>query len=265
MIHLTNSNWREHLLVFHKPSGLASAPNSEKDTHTAVAEAIKLAPEIAKIKGLKPLEHGLLHRLDTSTSGLLLFARSQEAFDSMRLLFAEKKLEKIYRAIVCVGPDPTGLPSKPPEPMRIDFSIGNSAKSDAKVVVISNEAKLRQIRGKAYPAETEILQAKVCKNSADNPASNDLYDLEILIRTGVRHQIRAHLSSVGFPILGDPRYKGAPSSRLWLHAWKVVLPAMRSLPMGQAGSGEYNFTDQRPAVTIDEKLILESPLPEDWP
>jgi 23S rRNA-/tRNA-specific pseudouridylate synthase len=56
------------------------------------------------------------------------------------------------------------------------------------------------------------------------------------------HQIRCHLASQGWPILGDSLYKGDTSERLWLHAWKLSLPA---------GDGK--------------TLELVAPLPEGWP
>ena len=69
-------------------------------------------------------------------------------------------------------------------------------------------------------------------------------DIELRIETGVHHQIRATLAHLGAPILGDPTYGGAPSERVWLHAWKLILPAA-----GNSGNS----------------LEIVAPLPSAWP
>jgi 23S rRNA-/tRNA-specific pseudouridylate synthase len=60
--------------------------------------------------------------------------------------------------------------------------------------------------------------------------------------TGVMHQIRAHVSDCGWPVVGDAMYGGSPSTRLWLHAWKIELP----FPDGSV-------------------VRAEAPLPSSWP
>ena len=84
-------------------------------------------------------------------------------------------------------------------------------------------------RGPALPARTRILNATQLRAG--------MVDFHIQIETGVMHQIRAHLAFLGFPISGDRTYGGAPSSRLWLHAWKLDLPP----------------------------YSIEAPIPKNWP
>ena len=79
------------------------------------------------------------------------------------------------------------------------------------------------IRGRPLEARTEILEVRRASRT------QELYDLTVRIETGVMHQIRCHLASQGWPIQGDPIYRGAPSSRLWLHAWRLEIPPLLSL------------------------------------
>src|SRR5690606_29289920 len=70
----------EDLLVLNKPSGIPSVPHSAVETKTAVGSALAHYPRLAGV-GTRPLEPGLLHRLDTGTSGCLAFAKNAAAFD----------------------------------------------------------------------------------------------------------------------------------------------------------------------------------------
>lgn len=206
----------EDLLALNKPSGIPSAPAARSTAEvTAVDEAVRLSPALAEAQhGFHPQEHGLLHRLDTETSGVLLFAKTPEAFETLRSAWADgAAVFKIYRAIVV--PNDRATPFEPPYP--IYTPIGRSAKSSKKVIALSHPGKNAQIRGQPLDAHTVIL--------AVHGQSTTLLDLEIQIFTGVMHQIRCHLSSLGYPLLGDPLYKGPESTRLWLHASRLKLPA----------------------------------------
>ena len=67
----------DRLLVLNKISGIPSAPLHSDESRTVVAAAVAHFPAMTQVKGHKPLEFGLLHRLDTGTSGLLVFAKTQ--------------------------------------------------------------------------------------------------------------------------------------------------------------------------------------------
>jgi 23S rRNA-/tRNA-specific pseudouridylate synthase len=99
------------------------------------------------------------------------------------------------------------------------------------MIAIENERTA--IRGKPLPAQTWIHRVR--------EGTQGMHDFEIQITTGVMHQIRCHLASQGWPILGDPIYRGNPSSRLWLHAWKLEIP-----------------------LASGARLALQSTLPVDW-
>lgn len=215
----------ENILVLDKPSGVPSIPQSASETQTAVGSALAHAPELSQI-GKGGLEPSILHRLDTGTSGLLAFAKTQPEYDRLRALWGRGGVRKIYRAL---SPKGDQIPLSPPAEFR--FHLAHDPDS-AKRMLIYQSAKKTKIRGKPLPTLTRITRVS---------HSETLLDLEVEIETGVMHQIRATLAHLGFPILGDPIYRGAPSERLWLHAWKLDLPK------------------------ADGSLLrLESPLPKDW-
>ena len=76
-------------LVIYKPKGLASAPLSPEDTQNALIQAAAMYPELKNVCGKKPIEYGLLHRLDTATDGLMVIAASQECYDFLSAEQAE--------------------------------------------------------------------------------------------------------------------------------------------------------------------------------
>jgi 23S rRNA pseudouridine1911/1915/1917 synthase len=223
----------ERLIVLNKPSGVPSVPLARDSRPSAVALALEHHPELAKVGEAvgKPMEAGLLHRLDTGTSGLLAFARTQEAYEELKRAWKTKAVTKTYRALV------SGEPPFPNVPLAIDKALGRSAKSAKRMLVVT-PAREYQLRGKPLEAHTEIHRATRVEYGA---CLRQLNDVEVTIRTGVMHQIRAHMASIGWPLLGDKIYKGDTSERLWLHAWKLKLPA----PGGP--------------------LELTAPLPATWP
>ena len=73
----------EPYLVINKPSGLPSAPLNENDRNNAFSIAAELFPELLNVTGRKEIEHGLLHRIDTETSGLLIIAATQDSYEKL--------------------------------------------------------------------------------------------------------------------------------------------------------------------------------------
>lgn len=215
----------EDLLILHKASGIPSVPHSSEETETAVGSALSQFPDLVQIKN-HPLEPGLLHRLDHETSGILAFAKNLSEFHRLKQDWKERKVKKIYRALA------SPLAPHDQLPTEVRFPLAHDEKSSKKMIAISSPS-IRRFRGSPLPAVTKILSSK--------NISKSLMDVEIEIETGVMHQIRCHLASVGFPLLGDTLYKGPPSQRIWLHAWKLELP-----------------------LKNQSKLLLESELPKSW-
>ncbi|MBY0470499.1 RluA family pseudouridine synthase [bacterium] len=218
----------ESLLVLNKPSGLPSVPLTEKETETAVGMALNYFPALKNALG-DSQEPGLLHRLDNSTSGALAFAKTPEDFKRLKQAWRSGEVKKTYRAIVDQKQAVLALGTIP---KVITTPLAHDPKSKKKMIAVRTSNQ--DFRGRILRARTSIQRL--------TPLSKNLWDLEIQIETGVMHQIRCHLASLGMPILGDPIYKGGASERIWLHAWRLAVPTR----------------DQT-------ELIVEAQLPKDWP
>jgi 23S rRNA pseudouridine1911/1915/1917 synthase len=216
----------DDLLVLHKLTGIPSVPQDGEEGRTAVGAALAYLPSLQSI-GRGGFEPAILHRLDTGTSGLLVFAKTSAEFDRLRALWRDGHVNKTYRALTRTT---AALPSLP---LQIDYPLGHDAKSARRMVALL-PGRAREIRGEPIPALTHLRRVREI-----NPG---YYDLEVEIVTGVMHQIRCHLAALGLPLLGDEIYRGVPSSRLWLHAWRLAIP----LHGGQT-------------------LTLEAALPPQWP
>lgn len=138
--------------------------------------------KIYKEKGIKYIEP--CHRLDRNTSGLILFAKNKESLDELLNMFKEKRIEKHYLAITY------GIPKKNYEYL-VAYLFKDTKKS---LVYISNDRK------KGYQ------EIKTSYNLIGSDKENNLALLDIELHTGRTHQIRAHLSHIGYPILGDGKY-----------------------------------------------------------
>ena len=223
----------QDLLVLNKPSGLPSAPLPKNpDERTAVRLAIEIFPDLPSRFSSDSIEPGLLHRLDTGTSGLLAFAKHPEAFHHFKSNWKSDETRKIYRAI---APRPADL-NDPLLKQTLTPLLAHDAKSSKRMRAFLGPKPTIKVRGKPLPTWTQI-------ESITSLEDIDLHaDWEVQIRTGVMHQIRCTLAWLKSPILGDTIYRGAASSRLWLHAWRLQILSKN----GQI-------------------LRFEAPLPEDWP
>ncbi len=207
-----------NLLILNKPSGIPSVPHSAEETLSMVGIFLELHPECANL-GRGGLESGILHRLDTGTSGCLVFAKTQAAFEKVKETWKTPEVQKTYRALSRpIGLEPS---SSKPIPSVITLPIGHDIKSKRRMRVVQPEWNNHQtrirIRGKPLPARTRVLEFIELKGGQ--------YDITVEIDTGVMHQIRVHLAHYGFPLVGDPVYEGAPANRLGLHAWKIKIPS----------------------------------------
>lgn len=186
---------RSELVAIAKPAGVPSQPLRAGELGT-MANAIAFRfPECVAI-GDDPRDGGLVHRLDIGTSGVLVAARTQDAYHALRAAFGAGMVVKHYLAI-----------------------------TDGRPVARECEAPLAQ-RGKrvvvdaaeGLPAYTEI---------AIEQASPEHALVRCIARTGRMHQVRAHLAHVGAPITGDTLYGGAALAGhdgFFLHAQRIVLP-----------------------------------------
>jgi len=193
----------ESLAVADKPAGMPCHPLDPEETGTVMNGALARWPQMAEV-GTRPLELGLIHRLDTKTSGLVLLAKTETA---RRFLSAELKgqrIKKIYRAVV------QGL--FPEDRGEITLPLGHHPKDKRKMVAAIPGQRLR---GKPHEAITRF---RVLERGRERT----LLELELV--TGVTHQLRVHLASQGYPIVGDDLYGPEPdpgSARYLLQSWRM--------------------------------------------
>ena len=172
----------------YKPPGLPVFPPHEDPAGPSLLAALlRLAPDHDQ-PFPRGFEGGLAHRLDTSTSGLVLAARTPEALATLRALFAGRQLAKRYRFIA--------RNDVPWDSHLLESPIGHHPSRRDRMVV--QRGPNTQARGHFYPAHTRLRRV-----------SGRLW--EAVITTGVMHQIRAHAASVGLALLGDPLYGGGAS------------------------------------------------------
>ncbi len=185
----------ETLLVLDKPSGMPTVPVRADEQDTLLNAAVAIKPAVADAG--PPLDAGAVHRLDTATSGLVMFAATTERREALRRAFTEHQIKKEYWA--CVS-DSSQLVN---QELRQHIAAVGPQKSRAVDVTedgqlaVSNLDVWARREGRAW----------------------------VLVSTcyGRRHQVRVQLASLQSPIIGDAVY-GRPDTRLALHATRLTLP-----------------------------------------
>ena len=165
----------EWLLAVDKPAGLPTLPTPEGQEETLAA---KIAQQFPKQKEIP--DCGIVHRLDNDTSGIVLIAKSTEVYQKLRDMWNTDAVKKTYLAVVLGKLKGTGT---------IDTPIAHHPSKKKKMVPDKKEGR---------PAATHWKSKKII---------GDYTLLEVAITTGVRHQIRIHLASIGHPLAGDALYQ----------------------------------------------------------
>ena len=194
----------EDFVVVDKPAGVPSHPLKEGEFGTLAGALVARYPEMRDV-GHSKREPGILHRLDTDTSGAMLAARNQETFDVLRRQLQAGEIEKRYLAR-CQGIVEA--------PIVIDTPIANDPRDRRKVRACVDPREIKRLRAK--PARTEVLTSTAATHGSL---------IEVRANNARRHQIRAHLASIGHPLLGDPY--GGPAlespDRHLLHAISITV------------------------------------------
>lgn len=189
----------EDIVVVDKPVGCAAHPSPGWMGPTVVGA---LSAAGYKISTSGPAERaGIVHRLDVGTSGLMIVAKSDRAYKTLKDAFRDHEVEKIYHALVQGHMDPvTGT---------IDAPIDRHPKEDHRFAVIAE--------GKESITHYEVIEFY---------RSVSLVKVEL--ETGRTHQIRVHFSALNHPLVGDTTYGADPvlgkslkMARPWLHALEL--------------------------------------------
>ena len=208
---------RRDLVVVDKPAGQPTAPLDDQERGTLANALVGRYPEMSGF-GYGPLEPGLIHRLDTHTSGLVLAARHEEAFRRLRAALQSGALHKRYLAVLSAGPlDDRG---------EINLPIRPHPRRARRVVTCAWGAP------GARPARTRW---RVLTRG------QELTLVEIEVSRAVRHQIRVHFSALGLPLVGDSMYGGQPHPALGpghaLHASYIAWVGDEVVPSFHAETG----------------------------
>ena len=189
----------DEIVVVDKPPGVAAHPSIGWDGPTVLG-ALAGAGFTISTSGAAE-RAGIVHRLDVGTSGLMVIAKSEGAYSSLKRAFHDREVHKIYHAVVQGHPDPLAG--------TIDAPVGRHPGASWKFAVTSD--------GK--PSVTHYETTEAFPSAAL---------LEIQLETGRTHQIRVHMAAQRHPCVGDAMYGADPSltqrlglSRQWLHARRL--------------------------------------------
>jgi len=235
----------KHLLVINKPAGLVVHSDGKTKESNVCDWIISKYPEIRGVgepsrtpEGTMVDRPGIVHRLDRETSGVMIIAKTQPAFEYLKSEFQTHGVQKTYNAFVWgIVKDNKG---------RIERPIGRS-KSDFR-----KWSAERYARGELREAITEykVLKRHEGRGVSGKASESDQFTyIEAYPKTGRTHQIRVHFKAINHPIVGDGLYApkrptgkdGLGFNRLALHARSI----------------EFFDPDGKP-------ISVEAPLPKDF-
>lgn len=219
----------DEIIVINKSGSLQTHPAGKHVDDTLANWIITKYPALQKV-GDNPLRPGIVHRLDRETSGVLVIAKTNANFARLKKLFQERQMHKSYYALVyghiAIKED------------SIDRPLTRK-KGELKRRVIDQEQETSKLTGSVRSAITDY---RVIARYHD-------FDLVLVTpKTGRTHQIRAHMASIGHPIVGDK-----------LYAFKLMQPEKALFPE------RHMLHARRLSWQIsDRDLSFQAPLPEDF-
>ncbi|MDF2952341.1 MAG: hypothetical protein K0S18_1924, partial [Anaerocolumna sp.] len=204
----------EQILIVNKPAGLLSQKAKPEDI-SLVEQIISYLLKNGKIteQELQTFKPAICNRLDRNTSGLVVAGKTLAGLQTMSELFRDRTLSKYYLCIVN---------GKITKPQSITGYLNKDEKSNQVTISSKEKNGWEPIKTEYHP----IL-------------SNDRYTLlKVKLITGKTHQIRAHLSSIGHPIIGDGKYGDKKINQLMksryglnnqlLHSYEIIFPKMQN-------------------------------------
>jgi 23S rRNA pseudouridine1911/1915/1917 synthase len=211
----------DHLLVVDKPAGLVTHPAPGHHGRT-LAEALRGRTA----GGTDPQRTGIVHRLDRDTSGLLVVARTEAAYEALQRQIRARDVRREYLALVTGQPDA--------ESGTVDAPIGRDR---TRRTLVST----RSDRPRTAVTHFEVLE-RLPRTAL----------LRVSLDTGRTHQIRAHLAAIDHPVCGDPQYGGRSCGRRlglerqFLHASRIMFR--------HPGTGELLACESKPPVDLRRAL-----------
>ncbi|SDF56137.1 23S rRNA pseudouridine1911/1915/1917 synthase [Blastococcus aurantiacus] len=192
----------DDLVLVDKPVGVAAHPSPGWDGPTVIGGLAAAGYRVSTSGAAE--RQGVVHRLDAATTGVMVVAKSERAYTSLKAAFKERTVEKGYHALVQGHPDPSRG--------TIDAPIDRHPKHDWRFAVVQG--------GRPSVTHYEVMEAFPAASLVD-----------IRLETGRTHQIRVHFSALRHPCVGDITYGADPTlaarlgvSRQWLHAVRLGFP-----------------------------------------
>jgi 23S rRNA pseudouridine1911/1915/1917 synthase len=189
----------DDIVVVDKPPGVAAHPTPGWTGPTVLQGLLAAGHTIATSGAAE--RQGIVHRLDASTSGLMVLAKSERAYSALKRAFREREVEKIYHALVQGHPDPLRG--------TVDAPIARHPSGDGRFAVVAG--------GRPSVTHYDTLEAFRAASLT-----------EIILETGRTHQIRVHMAAIRHPCVGDRLYGADPVlaahlglTRQWLHAMRL--------------------------------------------
>ena len=189
---------------------------------------------------------GIVHRLDRDTTGVMLVAKTETALWRLGKQFEFRKISKTYTAIV--------HGSMPLDEDVIDMPIGKHSG-------IGDKYAVHHDTGRAHPVMTKeaVTRYRVLRRMRAGVRNTEFTLVELFPKTGRTHQLRVHLSTIGYPIVGDKMYGGGPLYRSQLEGRNQVAegPVICRQAL-HAHKIEFNHPRS------DERMSLTAPWPDDF-
>ena len=218
----------EHVIVVDKPAGMVVHPSPGHSSGTLVNALLAHCNDLSGIGGVE--RPGIVHRLDVGTTGVIVVAKNDRAHRHLSEQFQHRQVDKRYVGLVH---------GSIPEELSIDRAIGRDPVHRTKISSKSQRAK---------PAVSDVRRLEALVGSSL---------VEIRIRTGRTHQIRVHLSEVGYPMVGDRDY-GAPR-RPPTGMSQADFRPLREFPRPALHAASLELTHPH----TGERIRWEAPLPDD--
>ncbi|MFA4873193.1 MAG: RluA family pseudouridine synthase [Patescibacteria group bacterium] len=185
-------------LIVDKPAGIAVHAAPGIHGATLIDLLLPRYPELRKIGG-DPSRPGIVHRLDKLVSGVMIIARTPQAFDYFSRAFRERKIEKEYHALVA------GTFVNDHGEIALPLTRSTSPRRRGTMTALPHKRR----------SQTDAETLKISHNAREALTRFEvarrfprLTFLKVFPKTGRTHQIRVHLAAIGHPIIGDPLYGG---------------------------------------------------------
>lgn len=233
----------EYILALDKPSGLIVHSDGRTKEDTLVDWINENYPDLSEVGeeqilqgGKKIKRPGIVHRLDRETSGVIAVAKTEEAYQFLKRQFQNRKVEKIYNAVVWGNFNHSDSFGASKMQRVINKPIGRSASDFRKwSAEYGVKGELREAVTEYKVLAQKISSGDLTASSGEASRANDHLGfayLEIKPKTGRTHQIRVHLKSISHPVVCDRLYSSNKEclpekclgfGRLALHALSVNL------------------------------------------